>query len=75
MQINRQGQPPIVIGKRVVLGQMILSAFNMIAGIWDWLNPENPIPAALIGVTAQVVTGLAQIWVVNKYGVTTGEPQ
>lgn len=73
MKIAREGKPPILIGKRVVLGQLILAVFNMAAGFWDWWNPDNAVPAALVGVTAQVVTGLAQIWVVNYYGVSTTE--
>ena len=71
MKISRNGKPPILIGKRVVLGQIILAAFNVGAGFWDWLNPDNAVPALLVGGLAQVVTGVVQIIVVNKYGVTT----
>lgn len=70
MRIKREGAPSIVIGKRVVLGQIILSVFSVGAGVWDWMNPENAVPAVLVGFAAQAVTGIAQIWVVNKYGVT-----
>ena len=70
MKIERDGKQPILVGKRVVLGQIVLAAFNVGAGFWDWFNPDNPVPALLVGGAAQVVTGIAQIYVVNKYGVT-----
>ncbi len=73
MKILREGQPPILIGKRVVLGQLILAFFNVGAGLHDWMNPENTVPAALVGFLAQAVTGIVQIWVVNKWGVTTDD--
>ena len=73
MKITRESKPSIIIGKRVVLGQMILSVFNVGAGFWDWINPDTAVPAALVGFAAQAVTGIAQIYVVNKYGVSTTE--
>lgn len=60
----------IVIGKRIVFGQIILSIATATGFIWDWLNPDNPIPAGLVGVVAQAITGIGQVWIVNKLGIT-----
>ncbi len=60
----------IVIGKRIVFGQVVLSLATATGFIWDWLNPDNPIPAGLISAVAQAITGIGQVWIVNKLGVT-----
>ena len=73
MKIQREGKSPIIIGKRVVLGQGVLGVCNLLAAVWDWQNPDNLVPAAIAGLLAQVITFFAQIWVVNRFGVTTQE--
>ena len=60
----------IVIGKRIVFGQIVLSLATATGFIWDWLNPDNPIPAGLVGVVAQAITGIGQVYIVNKFGIT-----
>ncbi len=61
----------LIIGKRIKFGQIILSLATATGFIWDWLNPDNPIPAGLVGVVAQVITGVGQVYIVNRYGVTS----
>lgn len=70
MKIERDEAPPIIIGGRVVIGQAILSAVNAGVFIYNWLHPENPIPGEVAGFVAQPITFLAQVWYVNRYGVT-----
>lgn len=54
----------VVIGKRVGIGAAITSS----AGVFAHFFPEHA--AAFIGL-AVPVTMVAQIWWVNKFGVTT----
>lgn len=61
----------IIIGKRIKFGQIVMSACTVGAIIWDWLHPENPIPAGLLSAVVQVVTGVGQVVIVNKFGITT----
>ncbi len=71
MKIDRKSGPPIIIGKRVAIGQIILGAANIGAMFWDLANPDTPIPAAYVGFAAQSITGIVQIYLVNKFGVTS----
>ena len=70
MKIDRDGKPPVVIGNRVAIGQAILSLVNGSILVYNWANPENPIPGEVAGLLAQPIIFLAQVWWVNKYGVT-----
>lgn len=63
MKIQREGKPAFVIGKRVTLGAAILGVANGLAAIF----PEHS--QAILGFVTPVVF-IAQIYVVNKYGVT-----
>lgn len=69
MKIERENKPPIIIGKRVMLGQIVGAACAW--GFWlaeiFW---EIKVPAAMVTQATVLLLGLAQIWVVNKYGVT-----
>ena len=60
----------IIIGKRIKLGQIVLGFFTAFAFVWDFFVPENKLPAGLVMVVAQAFTGLGQMIVVNKFGVT-----
>lgn len=72
MKINRDNAPPIIIGKRVVLGQVLGAACSWVFWIaeyfWDF-----QVPAAMVTQATTILIGLAQVWVVNKYGVSTEE--
>ena len=73
MKIDREAGPPIIVGKRVTFGGIITGIVTTCAYIWDTMNPENPLPAPVVLAIAGVFTGLLQIWLVNKYGVTTDD--
>ena len=70
MKIDREAGPPIIIGKRVSVAQGILSAVNGGVVLFNYLNPENPIPAGYAGFIAQPIIFMVQLWLVNRYGVT-----
>ena len=73
MKIDRQAGPPIIIGKRVTVGGIIAGIVSALAFVWNTYNPEAPLPAPIaIGLTA-AITGAVQIYLVNKYGVTTAD--
>jgi hypothetical protein len=72
MKIQREGKPAIIIGKRVVLGQIVGAALTW--GFWiteEFFNLQ--VPAAMVTQATVLVIGIAQIWAVNKFGVTTQE--
>lgn len=70
MKIAREGKPSIIIGKRVVLGQVVGAALSW--GFWlveyFW---QVEVPAAMVTQASTLVIGVAQIWAVNRFGVTT----
>lgn len=70
MKFEREGKPPIIVGKRVVLGQIIGAACA-----WGfWLGETFwgvQVPAAMVTQATTLLVGVAQLYVVNKYGVTT----
>jgi len=61
----------LIIGKRITVGQIIMGIITMGAFIWDSYHPDNPIPAGVLSGVSQTVVGLAQLIVVNVWGVTT----
>ena len=56
----------LIIGKRVGVGAAITSTLGVLAHYW----PDHA--AAFIGLAVPLTLGL-QVWIVNKFGVTTGE--
>lgn len=70
MKIERQDQPPIIIGGRIVIGHALLGALNSAVLIYNYLHPENPVDGAIAGTLAQPLIFLVQVWYVNRYGVT-----
>lgn len=60
----------LVIGKRVTVGQIVMGVLTIFAFAWDAFNPDNKVPAGQIMVISQAITGVVQIWVANKFGVT-----
>ena len=71
MKIERENAPPIIIGGRIVLGQALTGALNAFVLIYNWTHPENPIPGEVVGFAAQPIVFAAQVWYVNRYGITT----
>lgn len=70
MQINRDVGSPIIVGKRVTFGAIIGGIVATASFIWDAMNPENPLPAPVVIALTTTLTGIFQIWLVQKYGVT-----
>jgi len=70
MKIDREAGPPIIVGKRVTFGGIIAGIVATGAFVWDTMNPENPLPAPVVLSITAVLTGIFQIYIVNKYGVT-----
>ena len=73
MKIDREAGPPIIIGQRVTFGGIIAGIVATGAYVWDTMNPENPLPAPVVVAVTATITGLLQIYIVNKWGVTTAE--
>jgi len=73
MKIERKEKSPIVIGARVTIGQALLSALNGGVLMYNWANPEAPIPGEIAGLIAQPFIFAIQVWWANRYGVTTSE--
>jgi hypothetical protein len=71
VKINRDDAPPIIIGGRILLGQALTGALNAFVLTYNWLHPENPMPGEIVGFVAQPLVFAAQVWYVNRYGVTT----
>ena len=70
MKLQREGQAPFIIGGRVALGQAIMGLMNGSVFLWNFTNPQNTIPGEIVGMMSQPVIFFAQIWYVNRYGVT-----
>ena len=60
----------LVIGKRITYGQIVMSLVTVSALVWDSMNPEHPLPAGLVAAASQALTGIGQIVIANKFGVT-----
>jgi hypothetical protein len=73
MKINRKSGPPIVIGMRVTIGQVILSIVNGTVFWYNWRHPEQPLPGEIVGIVAQPLIFIAQVWWANRYGITSPE--
>ena len=71
VKIDREGKPPVIIGARVTIGQALLSLLNGGVLLYNYRHPETPIPGEIAGLIAQPIIALAQVWWVNRYGVTT----
>ena len=70
MKLKREGGPDIIIGRRVLLGQIIGAACA-----WGfWLAEQFwgvEVPAAMVTQATTLLVGVAQIIIANTMGVTT----
>ena len=69
LTIDRKAGPPIVIGQRVTFGAII----GGMMGFLFWLLEATTgiiVPAVVAVGVAATVTGLAQIYIVHRFGVT-----
>lgn len=71
MYIKREQKPPIIIGNRVAVGQIVGAAcawgFWLGEAFWGW-----QVPAAMVTQATTLLIGITQIIIVNRYGITTG---
>lgn len=64
----------IVIGKRVVFGQIVMGIVNLGVYLWNFAHPDNQLPGEIAGFIAQPIIGIGQVWIANKLGITPKEP-
>lgn len=61
----------IIIGKRVTFGAIVGGLVSVGCFVWGVYYPQNPIPAEVaVGLTT-AITGVGQLLIVNKFGVTS----
>ena len=60
----------IVVGRRIPIGAAIGGAITFGAEIWNTLNPEAQLSVAAVGGLSTALVAVAQLVVVNRYGVT-----
>lgn len=67
--IQRNDKPPLIIGKRVVVGQMVGATAS-----WGFWLAEYfwafEVPAAMVTQATTLLIGVVQLYVVNKWGIT-----
>ncbi len=63
MRIDRENEPPLIVGKRVSVG----AAINSGAVIFAAQFPEY---AIIIMGASVIITFVVQLWIVKKWGVT-----
>ncbi len=61
----------IVIGKRIPVGAAIGGLTTFAGSVWNTLNPDFQFSVAEVGGLSIALTALAQVVVVNKFGVTS----
>ena len=61
----------VIIGARVTIGQVILALVNGSVFMYNYANPDTPLPGEVVGFIAQPIIFAIQVWWANKKGVTT----
>lgn len=70
MKIERPGKTDIVVGKRVTFGAIVGGMVSFGVWMWNATHPDIQIPAAqAVGLTT-VVTGVGQVIIAHRYGIT-----
>jgi hypothetical protein len=68
--IKRENGTSIVIGKRVLFGSIVGGVVSFGVWLWNTTHPEAQIPAEqAIGLTT-IFTGIGQVIIANRYGIT-----
>ena len=63
----------VIIGKRITFGALVGATVSFCVWLWNVKNPETQIPAEqAVGLTT-IFTGLGQVFIANKLGVTTND--
>jgi len=70
MKIEREGGTNIVIGKRVLFGSIVGGAVSFGVWLWNITHPEIQIPAEQAVALTTIFTGLGQVIIANRYGIT-----
>lgn len=71
MKIERENKPAVIIGNRIPLGLAIGSAVAWFFWLGDTYWWDVKVPTAMITQMTSLIVFFAQIWWVNKFGVTT----
>lgn len=61
----------IVVGKRITFGALVGAAVSFGVWLYNVKNPGSEIPAEQAVALTTLLTGIGQIIIVNKLGVTT----
>ena len=69
MKIHRPGKD-IVIGKRVTFGAIVGAFVSAGIQFYNFANPDNPVPAGVAVSLTTLFTGIGQVIIVNRFGVT-----
>jgi hypothetical protein len=69
MKIEREDGPAIIVGKRITLGAIIGGVVTTGVYLIEYMQ-GIAVPAPVAIAVTTVITGLVQLWVVNRYGVT-----
>jgi ABC-type thiamin/hydroxymethylpyrimidine transport system permease subunit len=70
MKIDRMGKESIIIGKRVSFGAIVGGVVSFGVWLWNATHPELEIPAAQAVALTTVLTGMGQVVIANRYGIT-----
>ena len=71
MKIDRAGKTSIVVGKRVTFGAIVGGVVSFGVWLWNATHPEIQIPAEQAIMLTTVFTGVGQVLIANRYGITT----
>ena len=63
----------IIIGKRITYGSIVGALVSFGVWLWNLKNPDTPVPAEQAVAITTILTGVGQVFIVNKFGVTTGD--
>ena len=63
----------IIIGKRITYGSIVGALVSFGVWLWSLKNPDTPVPAEQAVAITTILTGVGQVFIVNKFGVTTGD--
>ena len=64
----------LVIGKRIPVGAAVGGIVTFAGEVYNMLNPEAPLSVAAVGGLSTALVAVAQVLVVNTFGVTQAEP-
>ena len=65
----------IVIGKRIPIGAAVSGIITFLAHLWNLTNPDVQLSVAAVGGLSTTMVAIAQVIVVNKFGVTNAKPK